>query len=209
MSVWPFLDAPGRRIGYARVSTPDQRLDMQIDGLKAVGCEPIFTDHGFSGAKAKRPGLDEALDAIAAGDVLVVFKLNRLGRSVLFLADLLTRFQKEGIHFCSLSEGINTTSPGGKLVYHMFAAIAEFERENIVENTIEGLDAARRRGRQLGRPRKLDIDRTLEAHRLRQQDRLPVSVIAERFGVSASTVGRAFHRLEATDQVRSSPVLVK
>tara|TARA_R110002167_G_scaffold206545_3_gene410543 strand:- start:790 stop:1383 length:594 start_codon:yes stop_codon:yes gene_type:complete len=194
MSVWPFIDAPGRRIGYARVSTPDQRLDMQIDGLKAIGCVAIFSDHGVSGANATRPGLDGALEALQDGDVLVVFKLDRLGRSVLHLADLLSRFQRDGIHFCSLSEGINTTTPGGKLIYHVFSAVAEFQREIIVENTIEGLDAARRRGKRLGRPPLLNQHVTMEAHRQHCQKGMSTAELASQLNVSPSTLRRAYER---------------
>ena len=124
MTIWPMIAAPGRKIGYARVSTKDQRLRMQRDGLNAAGCDLIFEDHGVSGKESSRSGLDTMLAELRAGDTVVVFKLDRLGRSVLHLADLLVRFQKDGIHFCSLSEGINTTTPGGKLVYHLFSALA-------------------------------------------------------------------------------------
>ncbi|MEP2856385.1 MAG: recombinase family protein, partial [Roseibium sp.] len=182
--------------GYARVSTPDQRLDMQLDALNAVACDPVFSDHGLSGGLAERPGLDKALKALEAGDVLVVFKLDRLGRSVLHLADLLTRFEKEGIHFCSLSEGIDTTTSGGKLVYHLFSAFAEFQRDIIRENTVAGLVAARARGSRLGRPPKLDTWDVLEAHRQIRQDGRSIEEIAERCGVSSSTVSRAIRRVE-------------
>lgn len=196
MSYWPMIDVPGRKVGYARVSTKDQKLRMQHDGLSAVGCDPIFEDHGVSGAKASRPGLDGLLSEIRRGDALVVFKLDRLGRSVLHLADLLVRFQREDIHFCSLSEGINTTTPGGKLVYHIFSAMAEFQREIIVENTLAGLDAARKRGARLGRPPVLDIDTVLAAHRAITQDGISLSEAARRFGADRSTLRRSLEGLE-------------
>ena len=126
MSVWPMIECPGRKIGYARVSTKDQKLRMQREALEAVNCDLIFEDHGVSGAKGSRPGLDAMLEALHHGDSVIVFKLDRLGRSVLHLADLLVRFQDSGVHFVSLSEGINTTTPGGKLVFHIFSAVAEF-----------------------------------------------------------------------------------
>lgn len=198
--VWPPLRQSGKRVGYARVSTPDQRLDMQLDALSTVACDPIFSDHGLSGGLAERPGLDKALKALQAGDVLVVFKLDRLGRSVLHLADLLTRFEKEGIHFCSLSEGIDTTTSGGKLVYHLFSAFAEFQRDIIRDNTVAGLEAAKARGSKLGRPYKLDTWDVLEAHRQIRQDGRSVEEIAERCGVSSSTVSRAIRRMEADFQ---------
>ncbi len=196
MSVWPQLTEGARRIGYARVSTKEQKLRMQLDGLNAVACEKIFSDHGVSGAKAQRPGLDAMLDYLQPDDVVVVFKLDRLGRSVLHLADLLTRFGNEGIHFCSMSEGINTTTPGGKLVYHLFSAMAEFHRDLIVENTMAGLDAARARGQKLGRPYKLDEWQILEAHRSIMQEGESLEFAAALWEVSPSTVTRAFERLE-------------
>ena len=195
MSVWPQLETTGRKVGYARVSTTDQKLHMQLDALHAIRCDPIFSDHGVSGAKASRPGLDDALKDLRIGDVFVVFKLDRLGRSVQHLSDLLVHLCDEGIHFCSLTEGINTTTPGGRLVYHLFSAVAEFQRDLIRENTVHGLMAARERGKRIGRPPALDEDAILEAHRLLMQDRIPVSEIAHRLGVSDPTVRRAFRRL--------------
>lgn len=197
MSFRPLIEVPGRKVGYARVSTKDQKLRMQYDGLSAVGCDPIFEDHGVSGAKASRPGLDEMLAEIRRGDALVVFKLDRLGRSVLHLADLLVRFQREDIHFCSLSEGINTATPGGKLVFHIFSAMAEFQREIIVENTLAGLDAARKRGSRLGRPPALDVETVLAAHRSITQDGLSVAEAARRLGADRTTLSRAMAKTGA------------
>lgn len=195
MSIWPFINAPGRKIGYARVSTKDQKLRMQRDGLEAAGCAPIFEDHGVSGKLASRSGLDTMLDELRAGDTVVVFKLDRLGRSVLHLADLLVRFQKEDIHFCSLSERINTTTPGGKLVYHLFSAFAEFQRDIIVENTLAGLDAARKRGRKFGRPHALNIEAVMAAHRIITQDGLSLAEAARMFEVPRATLRRSLERL--------------
>ena len=155
MTIWPQIESQGRKFGYARVSTKDQKLRMQIDALNSIGCARVFRDHGISGAKGSRPGLDKMLSRLARGDTVVVFKLDRLGRSVLHLSDLLVKFQNEGIHFCSLSEGINTTTAGGKLVYHIFSAMAEFQRDVISENTVAGIEAARKRGKQIGRPSQL------------------------------------------------------
>jgi len=182
----------GRRIGYARVSTQDQKLRMQLDALKAAECERIFKDHGVSGGKASRPGLDRALKTLQRGDALVVLKLDRLGRSVQHLSDLLVRFGNEGIHFCSLAEGISTTTPGGKLVYHLFAAFAEFQRDIIRENTVLGLEAAKQRGANLGRPRLLSIDDVLEGHRHVTQFGIPIGEVAERLEVSHATLTRGF-----------------
>lgn len=195
MDVWPKIEAPGRRIGYARVSTKDQKLRMQRDALKDVNCDLVFEDHGVSGGKANRDGLDRMLEALQAGDTVVVFKLDRLGRSVLHLSDLLVRFRNDGIHFCSLSEGINTTTPGGKLVYHLFSAFAEFQRDIIVENTIAGLDAARKRGKRLGRPPALDIETVLAAQQHISQKGISISEAARRCGADRSTLGRYLLRL--------------
>lgn len=201
MSVWPPLNQTGRRIGYARVSTRDQKLRMQLDALNAVACDEVFSDHGISGGEAKRPGLDKALSALEPGDVLVVFKLDRLGRSVLHLADLLTRFEREGIHFCSLAEGINTTTPGGKLVYHLFSAFAEFQRDIIRENTIAGLEAAKARGSILGRPRKLNPTDVLEAHRRIHQLGESLEVHAERMGISLKVMEKALEKITTENKL--------
>jgi len=200
MILEPEFEHSVRKVGYARVSTLDQRLDMQLDALNAAGCDEIFTDHGISGAKAKRPGLDKALAALEPGNALVVFKLCRLGRSVLHLTDLLTRFKNENIHFVSLSEGINTTTPGGKLVYHIFASMAEFQRDLIRENTIHGLQAARDRGQKLGRPYALNEYAILGAHQRIEQEGATTADMARVLNVSHSTMKRAFQRfgLEAT-----------
>ena len=199
MTLWPppmvSPDAGGRIVGYARVSTPDQKLDHQLDLLERVGCDKVFCDHGISGGKARRPGLDKALRYLRQGDVLVVYKLDRLGRSVLHLSDLITRFDSEGIHFCSLTEGIDTTTSGGKLIFHIFAAVAEFHRDLIRENTRNGLDAARKRGVALGRPRLLSEIATLEAHRYMRQEGRSADETAAYFQVSKSTLLRGFKRL--------------
>ncbi|MEM6410172.1 MAG: recombinase family protein [Pseudomonadota bacterium] len=184
-----------RLIGYARVSTSGQKLDLQLDALSRAGCDEVFRDRGVSGAKASRPGLDAALRSLVEGDVLVVYKLDRLGRSVLHLADLVTRLDTKGVHFCSLTEGINTTTPGGKLVFHVFAAVAEFHRDLIRENTINGQAAARRRGKHIGRPRMMDEAAIIEAHRLLCQEGNSVDATAAHFRVSRSTLLRALDRM--------------
>lgn len=189
---FPNIEVTGRRIGYARVSTTDQKLRMQLDALKAAQCDEIFKDHGISGGRASRPGLDKALGTLTRGDALVVLKLDRLGRSVQHLSDLLVRLGNEGIHFCSLAEGINTTTPGGKLVYHLFAAFAEFQRDVIRENTVLGLAAAKARGATLGRPRRLGIEDILEGHRHVTQFGITIGEAAERLEVSHATLTRGF-----------------
>ena len=156
-----FNGGSAMRIGYARVSTHDQNLDLQKDALKKAGCEKVIVDVA-SGKKEKRSGLDRARDQLRKGDVLVVWRLDRLGRSLKHLIELMNEMEREGIGFCSLQESINTTTPGGKLVFHIFGALAEFERNLIRERTKAGLDAARARGRKGGRPKALDVEqRTL------------------------------------------------
>lgn len=199
MMFWPQIECTRRKLGYARVSTKDQKLRMQIDALKAVGCDRIFRDHGISGAKGSRPGLDKLLSTIRPGDSVIVFKLDRLGRSVLHLSDMLVRFQHEGIHFCSLSEGINTTTPGGKLVYHLFSAFAEFQRDIIVENTIAGQEAARKRGKRIGRPFALDAEITTAAYARMSKRGLSSAEVAEELEVSHITLLRSFERLGLTE----------
>ncbi|WP_300016408.1 recombinase family protein [uncultured Roseobacter sp.] len=190
MSIWPSIHATGRRIGYARVSTKDQKLRMQRDALSDVACDRIFEDHGISGSTASRSGLDAMLSELREGDTVVVFKLDRLGRSVLHLSDLLVRLRNDGIHFCSLSEGINTTTPGGKLIYHVFSAFAEFQRDLIVENTLAGLQATKRRGTKLGRPPALNIETAILAHQSIRQNGLSISEAARRIGADRSTLTR-------------------
>lgn len=198
---WPFIEATGRRIGYARVSTKDQKLRMQMDALQAVDCEKIFKDHGVSGAKAKRPGLDDLLAELKPGDTVIVFKLDRLGRSVLDLSDLLVRFRDQDIGFVSIAEGINTTTPGGKLVYHLFSAFAEFQRDIIIENTQAGLEAAKKRGSRLGRPRKLRLEQVLEAWDKVINGGSSAVELASELNVSPATLLRAIHRLNILSPV--------
>lgn len=143
------------RIGYARVSTQEQNLDLQKDSLKRAGCKKIIEDVA-SGKTENRPGLDHVRELLREGDVLVVWRLDRLGRSLKHLIELMTELEKQKIGFQSLQESIDTTSPGGKLIFHMFGALAEFERNLIRERTRAGLDAARARGRKGGRPKKLN-----------------------------------------------------
>lgn len=142
-------------VGYARVSTADQNLELQRDALTKAGCERVFEDHA-SGAATDRPGWARARDALREGDTLVVWRLDRLGRSLKHLIDTVAELGDEGVAFRSLQENLDTGSTGGRLVFHIFGALAEFERELIRERTLAGLAAARARGRMGGRPRKLD-----------------------------------------------------
>ncbi|WP_081069279.1 recombinase family protein [Burkholderia diffusa] len=141
------------KIGYARVSTEEQCLDLQLSALKRAGCDTILSDYGVSGSRFDRPGLRHALGMAKAGDALVVWRLDRLGRSLSNLVEVVSSLGKQGIEFVSLTESIDTRSPTGMLMFHMIAALAEFERSLISERTRAGMAAARARGAKIGRPR--------------------------------------------------------
>ena len=166
------------RIGYARVSTLDQNLDLQEDALKAAGCEKMYTDK-TGGTKAER-----------AGDRLVVWKLDRLGRSLRHLIETVTDLRDRGVGFQSLQEAIDTTTSGGKLIFHVFGALAEFERDIIRERTLAGLAAARARGRMGGRPRHLDDKKKRHAAMLRSDPTNSVKDICRTLGISKATLYR-------------------
>jgi DNA invertase Pin-like site-specific DNA recombinase len=173
-------------IGYARVSTADQRLDLQKDALLAAGCERIFTDTA-SGAKAQRPGLVEALQYCRPTDTLVVWKLDRLGRSLPHLVETVRDLMAKGIGFKSLQENIDTTTSAGKLIFHIFASLAEFERDIIRERTNAGLTAARARGRMGGRPKGVDEKKRKAALSLKKDPERSVKEICEIVGISRNT----------------------
>ena len=177
-------------IGYARVSTDDQNLDAQTDALQAAGAERIFSDK-ISGSMRKRPELDKLLDQVRPGDVIVVAKYDRLARSLRDLLDIVEAIKDQGAGFRSLAEDIDTTTPAGRLVFHVFASIAQFERERISERTREGLQAAKARGRVGGRPPALTTAQKTEARRMRDEEQRSISEIARLFKVSERTVRRA------------------
>lgn len=183
-------------LGYARVSTGDQDVALQRDALTAAGCYRVFVDTA-SGALDARPALAEVLDQLRPGDTLVVWRLDRLGRSIRHLIDFLADLETRGIGFRSLTESIDTTSPGGRLVFHLFAALAQFERELIKERTNAGLAAARARGRHGGRPPRLTGDQVKTARRLYDQKDMTVSQIGEVLGVSRTTIYRTLDRQPA------------
>jgi DNA invertase Pin-like site-specific DNA recombinase len=183
----------GHFLGYARVSTTDQDAALQIDALTGAGCFRIFTDKA-SGSLESRPELDKLLDQIRPGDTLVVWRLDRLGRSLRNLIDQITALHERGIGFKSLQETIDTTSSGGRLVFHVFGALAEFERDLIRERTNAGLAAARARGRNGGRPALLTKDKLTTAKRLYEQQEMTVAKIGEVLGVSRSTVYRSLRQ---------------
>lgn len=179
-------------LGYARISTHDQTLALQQDALKQAGCDRVFTDTA-SGAKAERQGLEEALSHVRRGDTLVVWKLDRLGRSLPHLIETITGLQERGIGFKSLTEQIDTTTSGGKLIFHVFAALAEFERDVIRERTQAGLIAARARGRRGGHPRAAalnDVKKVTMAQALYNDKSNSIADICKTLRVSRSTLYR-------------------
>ena len=177
------------KIGYARVSTDDQTLDSQLDALRIAGCETVYQEHA-SGASADRPQLDACLKALRPGDALVVWRLDRLGRSLINLVSVVNDLKSRGIQFDSLTERIDTTSPSGELIFHLFASMAQFERNLIRERTMAGLKAARARGRKGGRRRKLTANDLKAVRAMMQTGELTVREIAHRFGVSTATLYR-------------------
>lgn len=181
----------GNLIGYARVSTEEQTLDLQVDALTEAGCTKTYTDK-CSGSRSERPELAKALDYIREGDTFVVWRLDRLGRSVRHLIETVNSFEERGVGFRSLQETIDTTTSTGKLTFHVFAALAQFERDLIAERTKAGLEAARRRGRVGGRrtvmsPEKLRVIRDLYED---PEGKMTVQQIADAVGVSRATVYR-------------------
>ena len=179
-------------IGYARISTNDQTLNLQQDALEKVGCTEIFTDTA-SGTKADRPGLDQALKYVRSGDSLVVWKLDRLGRSLKHLIKTIRTLNERNIGFKSLTENIDTTTSGGKLIFHIFGALAEFEREIIRERTKAGLAAARARGRLGGRPKTTALNtkkKVAMAQALWDDKRNSIADICQTLTISRSTLYR-------------------
>jgi len=174
-------------VGYARVSTQDQTLDLQRDALTKAECKRIYTDTA-SGAKTDRKGLQEALDHLREGDILVVWRLDRLGRTLKQLIELINDLNNQGVGFKSLTENIDTTTSGGKLIFHIFGALAEFEREVIRERTNAGLQAARARGRLGGRPKSLDEKKIAQLRSLYESKKYSGEDICEMMGISRGTL---------------------
>lgn len=177
-------------IGYARVSTDDQKLDAQTDALTAAGAGKVFAER-ISGSKRERPELNRLLDQLRDGDVVTVTKYDRLARSLKDLLEIVETIGGRGAGFRSLAEDIDTTTPAGRLIFHVFASIAQFERERISERTKEGLASARMRGRIGGRPPALSIAQKNEVRRMRDQEHRSIPEIARLFKVSERTVRRA------------------
>lgn len=177
------------KIGYARVSTQDQNLDSQIHALQEAGCEKIFTEKA-SGAQRDRPELTATLNYMRKGDTLVVWKLDRLARSLKQLIETVEKLSEQQIGFSSLTESIDTTTSGGKLIFHIFASLAEFERSVIRDQTMAGLDAAKRLGRRGGRPPSLKKEDLIAAKALLKDYNITVEEVAKRFNVAPSTLYR-------------------
>ena len=185
-------------VGYARVSTPSQSLDLQIKALEEARCDKIFTDVA-SGAKTARPGLKDAEMVLREGDALVVWKLDRLGRSIQHLIETINALKEKGIGFRSLQEAIDTQTSGGKLVFHIFSALAEFERDLIRDRTHAGLEAARARGRKGGRPKVLKQPTNLKLlHQMHADATYSINDICAHFNISRST----FYRYLRSDTVK-------
>jgi DNA invertase Pin-like site-specific DNA recombinase len=180
-------------IGYARISTNEQNLNLQTDALTKAGCEKIFTDTA-SGAKSDRTGLTEAISFMRKGDTLCVWKLDRLGRSLKHLIETVLALQALGKGFCSLQENIDTTTSGGKLFFHIFGALAEFERDIIRERTRAGLASARSRGRLGGRPSIMNSKKLKMATSLYADGKTQVGEICETLGISRATFYRHLFR---------------
>ncbi|MCW8060424.1 MULTISPECIES: recombinase family protein [Hyphomicrobiales] len=178
------------RIGYARVSTEEQKMDLQMQALQKAGCDKIFTDHGASGGSFEREGLEAALASLRKGDVLIVWRLDRLGRSLSKLVDLMDQLGRRQIDFLSLSESIDTGSSGGRLLFHMMAALAEFERSLISERTRAGMQAARQKGKHLGRRPSLSADQVDKAIQAIEREGQYIVDVAERFDVSRRSLTR-------------------
>lgn len=176
-------------IGYARISTTEQNLDAQRDALEQAGAERIFADR-VSGKERTRPELNRLLEQLRKGDVVIVTKYDRLARSLKDLLEIVAEIEERGAGFRSLAEDIDTTTPAGRLIFHVFASIAQFERERIAERTREGLQAARKRGRIGGRPPALSATQREEAKKMRDTEGRSLAEIARLFRVSPDTIKR-------------------
>ena len=175
-------------IGYARVSTLDQNLDLQIDALTRAGCSKLFKDK-MSGSQLELPGLAKALEMLREGDTLVVWKLDRLGRSVKHLVDLVSQLHQHSVHFKNLTDAIDTATPSGRFFFHVMASLAEMERDLMVERTRAGLEAARQLGRKGGRKRKMTDSKIASAKKLLASG-VPPRDVAKNLGVSVPTLYR-------------------
>jgi len=177
-------------IGYARVSTDEQELDLQIDALNKLGCDRIFQDKGVSGSKASRPAWDECLSYLRAGDTLAVWKLDRAGRSTKHLIELSESLEKQGVEFVSVQDNIDTSNPMGKFFFRLMSSLAELERDITIDRTKAGLAAAKARGRVGGRKVTITTGQTLEAKRLADAGELSIADICKQVGISRASYYR-------------------
>jgi len=194
------LVAGGLLIGYARVSTADQKLDLQRDALQRAGCAEIYEEKKSGRAKTGRPELANAMRALRPGDTLVVWRLDRLGRSLVDLVTIVNELAKRQVSFMSLTEQINTGTAQGRMFLGVMASLAQYVRDQILENTMEGLKAARARGRIGGRPAALDEQALTEIRALLVDPAITVAKIAERYEVSRTTIYNALARADKTEK---------
>lgn len=188
-------------VGYARVSTHEQNLSLQIDELREIGCDKIFRDT-ISGSKAERPGLQATLNFLRVGDMLVVWRLDRLGRSLKHLIETVTILEEKNIGFRSLKESIDTTTSSGRLIFHIFGALAEFERNLIRERTRAGLEAARARGRRGGRPKALDANKRTLLYQLYDEKKRSIKDICQVLEISKPTLYSYIHERNASKSTK-------
>lgn len=185
-----------RRIGYCRVSRTDQNLSLQITALKNAGCSRIYQDHGISGTRMDRPEFQKALNAVQSGDTLVIWRLDRMSRSLKHLIEINETLSEGGAYFESLTEKIDTSTAMGEFVFHILGAVAQLEREIISERTLAGLEEAARHGNYAGRPRKLTREQILWAARQYQDAKACVTRIADKLNVHPETLRRNIKQLE-------------
>ena len=190
----------GRRLGYVRVSDSDQTEALQLDALGAAACDAIYVDHGISGASRSRPALDRLLSDLQPKDTLIVWKLDRLGRSTIHLLEILNDLRQRNVDFMALTQGIDTTTAVGRMLFGQLAVFAEFEREQISDRTKAGMAAAKKRGQHLGRPCRLSNDDVAQILREIEDGRTTIKDIAERYRTSRQTVSRALARAEPSSR---------
>lgn len=195
-------------IGYARVSTDDQNLALQVQALEREGCDRIYTDQGISGASMSRPGLTQALEHLKSGDSLIVWRLDRLGRSLPHLVQLLNSLAQRSIYFHSTTEHIDMRSSGGRLVFHMMAALAEFERALISERTRAGIAAARSTGKRIGRRPTLSCSQLRRASKALAARQNSLQSIADELGVHPRTLSRGLKRLASTNPQSDDTIIM-
>jgi len=184
------------KIGYARVSTGDQNLSLQLDALEKAGCDKIYSDKGISGAQVHRPSLNKAMSSLKEGDTLVVWRLDRLGRSIQHLIEVINDLKERGVDFKSLNESIDTTTAGGELLFHIMASLAQFERRLISERSKAGMVSAKRRGKHVGRPHTLTREQLNHAKRMIDRGEETITGMAELYGINRSTLHRSLRRSE-------------